>query len=273
MFLSAKDFLNLAFCVASSGLIAYGPMAHKQGGPGAAFSYHPFLMGIGFAMFLTMGFWMFNYEDLPGDWINTRAARRKAHAIVQASGAFCVFAGYAAVLGAHLTSGNALFQVSEPPMGFPSGPSWLRLVHVLLGYFALALLALQVYLGLRKYRMLTDADELHDDGVSIHEKIGYFLYFCGVSNVMIGVWLWQAWSLPLRVVITLTMLTSLAFGPRWDGSQGFLSTAEEHPAPQLRSQNERGPGGSGSGSGNGTGGRSGRDNGQRKTRRSEAATM
>mmetsp|Transcript_40938 Transcript_40938/g.127349 ORF Transcript_40938/g.127349 Transcript_40938/m.127349 type:complete len:268 (+) Transcript_40938:158-961(+) len=230
MGLTVKDTLNLIFCLASSALIAYGPMAHAKGGPGVAFTYHPFLMGIGFTFLISIGFWMFNYEDLPGEWIDTAASRRKVHAMCQASGALCILAGYFAVVRAHGTSGAVLFQVSDPPMGFASGPGWLRLAHIVVGYAALALLVLQVFIGVMKYRALSDLDELNDDAFSVHQHIGNLLYFLGLCNVTLGVWLWEAWSLPMRSVITLTLLTSLAFGPRWDGGHGFLSNMVQSSA-------------------------------------------
>lgn len=237
MGLSVKDCFNLLFMLGSSGLIAYGPMAHEQGGPGIAFTYHPFLMGIGFSLFITLGFWMFNYEDLPGEWIDTRASRRKVHAICQVTGAFCIVAGYIAVVQAHGTKGASLFQVSEPPMGFSSGPGWVRLIHIILGYLALCLLVAQVFLGFMKYKALSDENEDNDEAFAIHEQVGNFFYFCGIGNVLLGVWLWEAWSLPVRCVITLTMLTSVAFGPRWDGTHGFLGGAEEHAHHHHRNRN------------------------------------
>jgi len=93
-------------------------------------------------------------------------------------------------------------------------------MHVVVGYSTLGLLLVQAALGVLKYRALTDGE---DSSFPYHATLGKFVYFLGLGNLMIGVWLWEAWSLPIRCVISLTLLTSLVFGPRWDGSRGYLS--------------------------------------------------
>mmetsp|Transcript_60151 Transcript_60151/g.135651 ORF Transcript_60151/g.135651 Transcript_60151/m.135651 type:complete len:294 (+) Transcript_60151:62-943(+) len=221
--LTGKDTMNIIFMFLTSALLAYGPMTYSGGGPGNVFTYHPLLMGMGFTLMISLGFWMFNYEDLPGDWIDQRNSRRKIHALCQLTGIACILGGYGAVAYAHIGTDAQLFQVSAPPFGFSQGPPWLRLVHILLGYLVLLLICVQFTVGIFKYRAITDDDDGNDDAYSYHEQIGNVLYASGLTNVMLGVWLWEAWSLALRCVITLTLVTSLAFGPRWDGTHGFLS--------------------------------------------------
>jgi len=220
MGLGIKDSVNLLFMLASSSLLAWGPMVYEKGGPSSVFSYHPFFMGIAFSLLLTLGFWMFNYEDLPGDWIDLRSSRRKVHAILQGLGLFVVVAGYLAVLIAHNIADGTLFYVSEPPLGFSGGPLWTKMMHIVVGYSTLGLLLVQAMLGVLKFRALADGEE---STIPYHAMLGKFVYILGLSNVMTGVWLWEAWSLPIRCVISLTILTSLVFGPRWDGSRGYLS--------------------------------------------------
>merc|ERR1719401_3243801 len=127
-------------------------MVYEKGGPGNTFSFHPFLMGIGFTLLLSLGFWMFNYEDLPGEWIDSRPGRRAMHITCQVTGITCVLMGYVMVVRAHREEGANLFQVSNyPPIGFPSGPSWLHLIHVLVGYFVIVLILCQVFVGTLKF--------------------------------------------------------------------------------------------------------------------------
>lgn len=224
MSLSGKDRLNILFMLTSAGLLVYGPMASELGGPGNVFTYHPFFMGLGFTLMMTMGFWMFNYEDLPGGWADTRAARRRLHATFQLAGVALVAVGYFAIVRAHLDTGARLFAVSDHPVvGFHTGPMWARTAHVFAGYLALVLLVIQVSLGMWKYFAVAIDDGMSRRGFSPHELVGNTVYVCGLANVLVGVWLWEGWSLALRCLISLTMATSVVFGPRWDGTRGYLS--------------------------------------------------
>eukprot|EP00927_Polykrikos_kofoidii_P048017 TRINITY_DN42262_c0_g1_i1.p1 TRINITY_DN42262_c0_g1~~TRINITY_DN42262_c0_g1_i1.p1 ORF type:complete len:243 (+),score=22.38 TRINITY_DN42262_c0_g1_i1:256-984(+) len=222
-----KDMLNISCMLVSSVIFAVGPMLHYNGGLATTFTFHPFLMGIGFTLHLTIGFWMFKYEDLPGDVLDNRASRRKAHAVCQLFGTVCVIGGYLAVVLAHREVGAPIFGVSEPPLGFAVGPVWLRRAHVVLGHIVFTLVIVQAFFGGRRYRMVTDEAERHDQPTQYHECIGIMVYIGGVSNVLLGLWLWDAWTLPVRCVASLGLVTSMAFGPRWDGSRGFLSEEPE----------------------------------------------
>mmetsp|Transcript_166078 Transcript_166078/g.318937 ORF Transcript_166078/g.318937 Transcript_166078/m.318937 type:complete len:246 (-) Transcript_166078:14-751(-) len=229
--LTGKDSLNFIFMFTSAGFLVYGPMMSEKGGPEKMFSWHPLCMSLGYGLMIAMGFWMFNYEDLPGEWIDSRASRRKAHAFCQLCGFALIIVGYMAVARAHHdVEGAKLFQrTSNTPWAFQTGPGWVRLAHVIIGYCGLALIVLQVIVGALKYRGLTQEDDDQDEHYSIHELIGNLTYASGVLNILIGVWLWEAWSIPIRAAISLTLCTSIVFGPRWDGSRGFLS-ADEAPA-------------------------------------------
>lgn len=182
-------------------------------------------MSIGFACSITIGFWMFNYEDLPGVWVDTRQARRKLHATCQILGSLFIVLGYGAVVLAHWrTPGTKLFKVSNgAPWSFSIGPNWVRMIHIVIGYAALILVVIQFVVGMLKYRALADDDDMDDQDFSIHETLGNMTYSLGMINIVLGVWLWDAWSIPVRGAITLGLLTSAAFGPRWDGTRGFLS--------------------------------------------------
>lgn len=238
--LTGKDGLNFIFMFCSAGFLIYGTMFSQKGGPEQMFSWHPLFMSLGYGMMIAMGFWMFNYEDLPGEWIDSRASRRKAHAFCQLSGFFLIILGYMAVARAHRNhEGAKLFSVeTDAPWRFQIGPSWVRLAHIFIGYIGLALLVLQVIVGSLKYRGLTDEDDDNDQSYQYHELIGNCTYATGILNILIGVWLWEAWSVPIRAAISLTLCTSIVFGPRWDGSRGFLSS-DEAPAP---SQGKKGGG-------------------------------
>mmetsp|Transcript_6450 Transcript_6450/g.13253 ORF Transcript_6450/g.13253 Transcript_6450/m.13253 type:complete len:246 (-) Transcript_6450:109-846(-) len=238
--LTCKDSVNLLFMLTSSSLLAWGPMTAEQGGPNNTFTYHPFLMGLGFSFMITIGFWIFNYEDLPGEWIDTRSSRRRVHALVQVTGIIMIIGGYISVVRAHNSSGAKLFAVSKQPWGFDQGPSILRLVHIILGYFTLFLVAVQFSVGVLKFRVLEDDVEGNDSSYSIHETIGNTLYACGLSNVLLGVWLWAGWPLPIKCVISLTLVTSLAFGPRWDGTRGYLSDKDDTPPAPTTHHHQRG---------------------------------
>lgn len=117
--------------------------------------------------------------------------------------------------------------VTDAEWGFSSGPTWLRFAHIIVGYFALAIVVIQILIGMLKYRALTDEDDDGDSAYPIHETLGNLVYGTGMLNVVLGVWMWDAWSLPVRAAISLTLITSAAFGPRWDGSRGYLSDAPD----------------------------------------------
>jgi hypothetical protein len=222
--LTGKDLLNLIFMLVSAVLLVMGTMTSSKGGPNKIFSWHPFCMSLGFGLMITLGFWMFNYEDLPGEWIDSRTGRRKMHAICQLTGISLICFGYFAVYRAHWHTEDAqFFKVTKAPWAFEVGPDWLRLGHIILGYTTLFLLFIQFFLGLLRYRTLTDDTEGNDNHFAIHETIGNLVYGGGIANMLLGVWLWGAWPLPLRAAISLTVVTSAAFGPRWDGSRGFLA--------------------------------------------------
>eukprot|EP00440_Ansanella_granifera_P058302 gb/GFBE01063193.1/.p1 GENE.gb/GFBE01063193.1/~~gb/GFBE01063193.1/.p1 ORF type:complete len:253 (+),score=37.44 gb/GFBE01063193.1/:1-759(+) len=223
--LTGKDTLNLLFSGVSTSLIMHGALQREATGPGSSIRLHPLLMGLGFALMISTGFWMYNYEDLPGEWIDQRESRRKIHAFCQSTGSLLVLAGWLVNYQAHESAGEALFQVSSPPLGFSQGPVWVRLVHIMLGYVCLASLCCQVCVGILKYRALIDDNEGNDGAWSIHEQIGNVTFGMAMLNLLIGIWLWKEFSLPVRIVISLTLITSLAFGPRWDGTRGFLSSA------------------------------------------------
>jgi len=230
MGLTGKDTLNLLFMITAASLLTWGTMMSDIGGPGSTFSFHPFCMGLAFTFFIQIGFWMFNYEDLPGEWIDSRQSRRKAHAFFQITGMLFVVMGYFAVVKAHNeTPGAALFKVSPAtvPWGFTGGLNMMRLAHIIVGYICMGLLACQFVMGVLKYRVLVDEEEKNDEAYWLHEYCGNMVYSTGLLNVLTGVWLWNAWSLALRCAITLTLLTSMTFGPRWDGTRGFLHAAED----------------------------------------------
>merc|ERR1719171_724304 len=106
MVLTVKDSLNLGFMVISTVAIIWGVMvwAGEHDTSKTHFERHPLFMAIGWSLCLTMGFWMFNYEDLPGSNIDTREGRRKAHAFCQLMGSTFIFCGYYAVVHAHSAS-------------------------------------------------------------------------------------------------------------------------------------------------------------------------
>eukprot|EP00931_Biecheleriopsis_adriatica_P078073 TRINITY_DN51550_c0_g1_i1.p1 TRINITY_DN51550_c0_g1~~TRINITY_DN51550_c0_g1_i1.p1 ORF type:complete len:268 (-),score=29.66 TRINITY_DN51550_c0_g1_i1:13-762(-) len=226
MGLTGKDGLNLLFMGVSTGLIAHGALSRDPDAPGGSMRLHPLLMGLGFALNISVGFWMYNYEDLPGTWIDQRESRRKIHALCQSTGAMLVIAGWIVNYQAHESAGMGLFSVSSSPVGFSQGPVWLRLIHVIVGYVCLAAMCCQVIVGILKYRALIDDNEGNDGAWAIHEPIGNSVFGMAMLNLLIGVWLWKEYTLPSRLIITLTLATSLAFGPRWDGTRGFLSTQE-----------------------------------------------
>lgn len=236
---TGKDTLNLLFMFVSATLLGYGPIIAEKGGLNSIFTFHPLCMSLGMGLMITMGFWMFNYEDLPGEWIDSRAGRRKSHAFCQICGVTFLCLGYAAVYRAHwLTSDGQFFKVTDAPWGFSTGPHWLRLTHIYLGYATLFAVAVQFVIGLLKYRTLTDDEDDNDNAFSYHETVGNFVYTFGTINVLLGVWLWEAHSLPVRFAISLTMLTSAAFGPRWDGSRGYLSD-DAAPASKNKKAGQR----------------------------------
>ncbi|CAE6910572.1 unnamed protein product [Symbiodinium sp. CCMP2592] len=237
--LSGKDCLNFLFMGASTALIGHGALSRPGEMPGGEIRLHPFLMGLAFALMISLGFWMYNYEDLPGEWIDTRESRRKIHAFCQATGASLALAGYIVNYQAHTDAGEALFAVSS----FSDGLVWLRLAHIYIGYACLGGLAIQVFIGILKYRILVDDNDDNDGQWSIHEAVGNLVYSMAMLNLMTGVWLWKEFSLPVRAIITLTLITSVAFGPRWDGTRGFLSSEAEKPKKKKKAKalsNERG---------------------------------
>lgn len=228
----------MIFMVASTAMLIAGPVSSDKGGTEKTFSYHPLFMSIGFSFFVTVGFWMFNYEDLPGGWIDTRWARRRLHATFQSTGILFVLLGYGAVVRAHLqTPGAKLFQVTNgKDWSFSEGPDWARMIHIVLGYSVLGLCLMQFFIGMLKFRALADEDDSDDQNFSIHETIGNMTYSCGMLNIMLGVWMWGAWPVPVRAAISLAIITSAAFGPRWDGTRGFLSDSADDADTATKSR-------------------------------------
>lgn len=229
-----KDVFNMVFMVMTTLLIAWGPI-YSGDGLGSSFSYHPVLMAFGFCLHISLGFWMFNYEDLPGQWIDSRSARRQAHAACQMMGMVCIVLGFMAVILAHNSAQSATLLAlndyadggaSGGGFGFSNGPSWLKALHLVIGYFVLSLIPLQFLVGTLRFRALSDDIGTNDSAYAFHETIGNTLYGCGLLNVLLGLWMHEAWSFVLKCVITLLMTTSLVFGPRWDGSRGFLSNEQ-----------------------------------------------
>ncbi|CAJ1427387.1 unnamed protein product [Effrenium voratum] len=216
---------NFLFMGASTALIAQGALARDATSAGSIMRLHPLLMGLAFSLMISLGFWMYNYEDLPGEWIDTRESRRKIHAFCQACGAALALAGYVVNYQAHQGTNQALFAVSS----FSEGPAWLRLGHIFIGYACLGGLAVQVMVGILKYRILVDDNDGNDSEWSVHEYIGNTVFALANLNLLTGLWLWKEYSIAVRVIISLTLVTSLAFGPRWDGTRGFLSSEAERP--------------------------------------------
>eukprot|EP00438_Fugacium_kawagutii_P024964 Skav202652 [mRNA] locus=scaffold1228:38863:40115:+ [translate_table: standard] len=92
--LSGKDSLNFLFMVGSTVLIGHGGLArHATTEADGYMRLHPLFMGLAFALMISLGFWMYNYEDLPGEWIDTRSSRRKIHGFCQATGTALAVAG------------------------------------------------------------------------------------------------------------------------------------------------------------------------------------
>eukprot|EP00434_Breviolum_minutum_P026887 symbB.v1.2.023768.t1/scaffold2157.1/size90202/1 len=223
--LSGKDSLNFLFMGASTALIAHGALARNAEGANSYMRLHPFFMAIAFSLMISLGFWMYNYEDLPGEWIDSRPSRRKIHGFCQAIGAAMAIAGYVMNYLAHSTAGEALFAISS----FSEGEEWLRLVHIFVGYACLVGLLVQVVVGILKYRILVDDDDGNDGEWSIHEMIGNGVFSLANLNLLSGLWIWKEYSIAIRAIITLTLITSLVFGPRWDGTRGFLSNEAQRP--------------------------------------------
>ncbi|CAK9101758.1 Cytochrome b561 domain-containing protein [Durusdinium trenchii] len=215
------DFLNVTFMVSSTALILQGALARApESAPGAGWMrLHPLFMGLAFSLMISLGFWMYNYEDLPGEWIDTRQSRRKTHAFCQATGAVLAGIGFFVNYQAHSETKEALFELSS----FSEGEVWLRLAHIFVGYACLLGLLIQVGLGIMKYRILVDDNDDNDGEWSVHELMGNAVFGLANLNLLTGLWMWKEYSIAVRAIVSLALVTSLVFGPRWDGTRGFLS--------------------------------------------------
>jgi len=211
----------------SSGLIVYGPLQSQKLDPGRPFMWHPILMGLGFNFMLSVGVWLYRYEDVDVEVLDERAYRRKWHVCIQLIGVLLVGAGFAAIYYAHERSGSMLLMVSnDPVVGFGKANIYTRTAHCLLGYVILILLATQVILGTFRYKVTHELEHFSTESLedevgrcSIHEKMGKVVYVFGLTNVLLGVWQYDVWTLFQRIVITLATITTAVLGPRWDGEE------------------------------------------------------
>jgi len=217
----------------TSGLVVYGPLQSEKLDLGSPFAWHPILMGLGFNFLLSVGVWLYRYEDCNVDVLDRRAARRKIHVCIQLIGVILVGLGFVAIYLAHKRTGSALFMASnDPVVGFGGAHIIARTAHCGLGYLVLLLLVAQVFVGPFRYRVVAEADSRMDmddsEGrqCSIHEKMGKVVYIFGLTNVLLGVWLYDAWSLIQRLAITLATVTTMSLGPRWDGGREMETQAK-----------------------------------------------
>mmetsp|Transcript_19948 Transcript_19948/g.61610 ORF Transcript_19948/g.61610 Transcript_19948/m.61610 type:complete len:245 (+) Transcript_19948:173-907(+) len=220
----AKD-LSSALCIVGSTLVlVLGILVHR--GPTDILTYHPVLMTIGWNLILPFGYWIFNYEELPYEEWKPRARRRQLHIACQVSGSLCVALGYLAVCLAHSrNAGTRLFHVDRPPMGFDykmPGSSVYQVArpfaqaHVVLGYTGLCMLPVQLLMGAWKYfRRYRRCGEERPDDCPVHEFLGNIAYIAGALNVLIGLWLWDAMSHPVRFLISIVVLCGYGLGLRW----------------------------------------------------------
>eukprot|EP00940_MAST-03C_sp_MAST-3C-sp2_P002577 g2577.t1 len=157
----------------------------------AAFAWHPTLMSTGFVLFMTEGVLAYvNTFPSPRE----REIRRDRHGAIQIAAGLLLLGGYAAVFIAHEQNGQS---------HFASSSSTSRAVHVWFGYAILALVAIQITVGVLKYLRLKS---VRVKMFRWHGKLGRWIYAAGLANIAIAVGFWSEFTTEIRVVMYAALL-------------------------------------------------------------------
>lgn len=181
--LAVATFLFVCACVYTPALGGYG------NGP---FSYHPIFMTAAFVLFMSLGTssYVSDYGEKMNRQFPDRGSRRLLHGALQIFGAFFMLVAFLIVWNLHSLNGKS--QIG-------SGASVIKQVHIWLGYGAMALVLLQVVVGLYKYVVRT-RDNL--PVATWHGKLGPLAWTLGIANVALASYM-EFYQGPAIVVIAL----------------------------------------------------------------------
>jgi len=155
----------------------------------SVFAWHTVLMTLGFAFFMSLGRRAY-HADLPEAMDSSKQGRRKLHICFMVTAFLCVVLGYAGIFTAHLPGkqffGYDFTKEEWKPLA--------RILHVYLGYAAIAMVLFQVIIGALKIKALQDGLARY----GIHGKVGPYAHQLGLMAICAGAYI-MPWDPRLRI--------------------------------------------------------------------------
>lgn len=163
-------FLFVCVCVLTPQLGGYGNVV---------FAYHPIFMTASFALLISWGTssYVSDYGERMNRQFPDRGSRRLLHGALQMFGSFAMVVGFLIVWNLHALHGRS--QIA-------AGSDTLTQAHVWVGYATMALVLLQVVVGLYKYVVRT-RDNL--PVATWHGKVGPFAWTLGLANIALAAYM------------------------------------------------------------------------------------
>lgn len=157
----------------------------------SVFAWHTVMMTLGFAVFMSLGRRAYQMELPENVYADTsKQGRRMLHVCLMVTATMCVILGYAGIFIAHYPSkqffGYDFTKAEWKPI--------MRILHVYLGYSAIALVIFQVLIGALKIKAL-------QEGLAkfkFHGQVGPIAHVIGLCAICAGAYI-MPWNPALRV--------------------------------------------------------------------------
>ena len=171
-------FVELSGC-----LVALVMFLHDVGA-GEWFTWHPVFMTLGFLFFMTEGILTY-YRGVAAR--ENKASSRRTHMRFQGLGFVCVLLGFISIWRSHQLMGHENWPDDDHPV--------IVRYHMYIGYLVCLLVVLQVLVGLSKYFCVGAR-------LKWHGKIGPWIWWAGMLNIIIGAIFWHGKLIGLRVLLS-----------------------------------------------------------------------
>lgn len=156
----------------------------------STFAWHTVFMTLGFAVFMSLGRRAYKAE-LPENMDTSRQSRRMLHIYLMVAATVCVVVGYAGIFIAHYPGkqffGYDFTKAEWKPI--------FRILHVYLGYAAIALVLFQIVIGTAKIQALKEGLAKY----GFHPDVGSIAHCFGLVAICAGAYI-MPWNPVLRGV-------------------------------------------------------------------------
>eukprot|EP00932_Pfiesteria_piscicida_P021189 SRR837773.7988.p1 GENE.SRR837773.7988~~SRR837773.7988.p1 ORF type:complete len:262 (-),score=43.11 SRR837773.7988:77-781(-) len=223
---------DIAIVAAAAGAViavTVGMFATVQGGgmpTNGWFSWHPVLMTLAFPGLMSVGRLSY-FADSSWPGMESKENRRFRHRVIMSLAVLVALVGYLCIFKAHLPAQKFFGYDFKNHQWAPVG----RVVHVWLGYSAVALSVYQAVTGMLKVNALNQGNRIFTN----HGTIGKAIMSLGLGAVLAACYFW-AWAWPMKLVVAgfacgAVLGNSRSSGPRPRTRAGPSRRRRPRPEP------------------------------------------